>query len=118
MHLVHADEQGALAVLAVMFSTGDSNTVLASIWSQMPPAADETAELAVRVNPIDLLPPSRDYYRFDGSLTTPPCSEGVVWLVLAEPVQASEDQVNALLTTLGHSNARPVQELNGRTVLK
>ena len=118
MHLVHADGQGALAVLAVLFETGVQNTVLESIWSEMPQAKDEVNEISPRIRADDLLPNSHEYFRFDGSLTTPPCSEGVLWLVLAERVDVSEQQVDSFLKIMGHSNNRPVQSLNGRSVMK
>jgi len=118
MHLVHADSVGSLAVLAVLFEIGDPNSTLATIWSEMPGEKDEKSDLGTPINALDLLPDSLGYYRFDGSLTTPPCSEGVLWMVLAESAQVSAEQVGSLLNTLGHSNNRPVQRLNGRTILK
>ncbi len=118
MHLVHADEHGALAVLAVLFMVGDNNTALESIWAEMPAVTNEPEELSIRVNAEHLLPSSREYYRFDGSLTTPPCSEGVLWLVLANQVSVSADQVGLFRNEIGHSNARPVQSLHGRSILE
>ncbi|MDA0685069.1 MAG: carbonic anhydrase family protein [Bacteroidetes bacterium] len=118
MHLVHANDEGALAVLAVLFESGISNTVLESIWTEMPRAVGETIELSSPVDAQDLLPDSLEYFRFDGSLTTPPCSEGVLWFVLAQRVSVSDEQVDSFLSLIGHSNNRPIQSLNGRSILK
>jgi len=65
-----------------------------------------------------MLPSDRDYYRFDGSLTTPPCTEGVLWLVLKQPVIASKPQIDQFTKVMGHPNNRPVQPVNARKVLK
>ena len=66
----------------------------------------------------ELLPKNRAYYRFNGSLTTPPCSEGVMWLVMKTPVNTGKEQVEAFAHTLHHPNNRPVQAVNARPVLK
>jgi len=118
MHLVHSDESGALAVLALLFEVSDENSVIESIWSKMPQSINEPIMLDVRVNAMDLLPENKAYYRFDGSLTTPPCSEGVTWLVFKEPTSVSSDQVELFLNEIGHPNARPIQDLNGRLVIE
>lgn len=115
-HLVHADKDGHLAVVAVMFEAGAVHPALAAAWSQMPDHEDEDTNLKVKISAADLLPENRDYYRFTGSLTTPPCTEGVNWLVMKEPVQASKDQIAELAKTLGHPNNRPVQPLNARVI--
>ena len=76
MHLVHADKEGNLAVVAVMLTEGAANPTLAKIWEQMPEQAGEKEVLKERISVEGLLPASHDYYRFNGSLTTPPCTEG------------------------------------------
>jgi len=117
-HLVHADSQGNLAVVAVMFQEGAANPLLAKLWEKMPAKAGEKAALPDGLSVTQLLPADRDYYRFNGSLTTPPCSEGVWWLVLKQPASASKAQVGKFSKTLGFANNRPTQPINARTVLK
>lgn len=116
-HLVHADEKGNLAVVAVMFEEGERNAMLANLWGT-PPVEGQKQPISPRQNIRDILPADLDYYRFNGSLTTPPCSEGVRWLVLKQPVVASHEQIEALTKAVGHANNRPLQPLNARVVLQ
>ncbi len=118
-HLVHADAQGNLAVVAVMFEEGAANPALTLAFSHMPEkAGDKHAFSAETVNAADLLPADRDYYRYNGSLTTPPCSEGVWWLVMKQPMTASKAQIEHFRHVMHHPNNRPVQPINARPVLK
>ena len=117
-HLVHADKDGNLAVVAVMFREGDANRVLAKLWQAMPEKAGEKAGLGDGISVNGILPASRDYYRFNGSLTTPPCTEGVEWLVLKSPMTVSAEQVHRFSHVMHHPNNRPVQPVNARPVLK
>jgi carbonic anhydrase len=117
-HLVHADSDGNLAVVAVMFAEGKANAAVAALWKQMPSKEGEKVALTSEVNAAGLLPKKRDYYRYNGSLTTPPCSEGVWWLVLKEPVSVSQQQVEAFTKVMGHPNNRPVQAVNARSILQ
>lgn len=117
-HFVHADADGNLAVLAVMFERQATNISLDELWKLMPRNAGGKAPLGRPFDAATLLPPSLDYYRFSGSLTTPPCSEGVRWLVLKEPVSVSSIQVEKLVDVLGHANNRPIQPLNARVVIE
>ena len=117
-HLVHADGDGNLAVVAVMFIEGEDNTTLAQAWSDMPEKPGDRHALPSPVAAEGILPPNRDHYRFNGSLTTPPCSEGVRWLVMKQPVTASEEQIQAFTHVMHHPNNRPVQATNARTVLQ
>jgi carbonic anhydrase len=117
-HFVHADKDKNLAVVALMFEEGAENPALAQIWSRMPAHAGEKTSLPSPARAEDLLPANRDYYRYSGSLTTPPCSEGVRWLVLKQPVAASQKQIDAFSHVLHDPNNRPVQPLHGRPVLK
>lgn len=117
-HFVNADAQGKLAVVAVMFQAGSPNASLARIWSQMPASPGPAAPLPVKSLPSSLLPASLSYYRYSGSLTTPPCSEGVRWLVLQSPVHASPTQIRAFEQRMGQATNRPVQPLNGRVIVK
>jgi carbonic anhydrase len=114
---VHADKDGKLAVVAVMFSEGAANPLLASLWKTMPAKEGEKAALSDSHSALEMLPAERDYYQFAGSLTTPPCSEGVLWLVLKKPVSASKAQLQTFSKTMGFANNRPVQPLNARQVL-
>lgn len=117
-HLVHADAQGHLVVVAVMFEEGAANEWLAKIWPRVPMHADGEENLRTPLAATGLLPAHRDYYRYSGSLTTPPCSEDVRWLVLKQPVKASATQLAVLGRMLGHANNRPVQPLGARLVVK
>jgi len=85
----------------------------------MPHKADEKAACGLDSAMIaELLPKEREYYRFNGSLTTPPCSEGVRWLVLEEYATISKEQVKEFFDLMGHANNRPVQPLNARKVMQ
>lgn len=118
-HLVHADQDGNLAVIAVMFTQGQANRVLDKIWKYMPVKANATMDVInLTVNAMNLLPADKDYYAFEGSLTTPPCTEGVRWMVLKDPVTISAEQIREFQQTMHHDNNRPVQPLYGRTVYK
>ncbi|MBZ6072190.1 carbonic anhydrase [Aeromonas schubertii] len=117
-HLVHASEQGALLVLAVMFEVGAGNPLLTTAWRQIPTQSGTTATLTRPLDVRALLPRNLDYYRFNGSLTTPPCSEGVRWLVLKHPVTASQAQIDAFKAVMHHPNNRPAQPLGARTILE
>jgi carbonic anhydrase len=115
-HLVHKDADGALAVVAVLLKQGTANALMRTVLANLPPEKEKEAVLeTVAVNAVSLLPRNPAYYTFTGSLTTPPCSEGVTWLVLVEPVELSAEQVGRF-GKLYHGNARPSQPLNGRAV--
>jgi len=117
-HLVHADKDGNLAVVAVMFQEGAANALLAKLWEKMPAKAGDKNALPAGLSVSQLLPADRDYYRFNGSLTTPPCSEGVWWLVMKKPATASKAQIEQFSKTVGFANNRPVQPVNARPVLR
>jgi carbonic anhydrase len=117
-HFVHLDSDGNIAVVALMFEDGKKNEILEKVWSKMPANADEKATLTLSADDVNaLLPKERDYYRFSGSLTTPPCSEGVRWFVLKKAVPVSKDQVEKFLHIMHHPNNRPIQDINARKVL-
>ena len=117
-HFVHADSSGALLVVAVMFQEGAASAALDEIWAHTPEVSGATRALPAPLAPAALLPPSRDYYRFGGSLTTPPCSEDVEWHVLREPASASAEQVAFFSAKIGHANNRPLQPVNDRPVYR
>lgn len=118
VHLVHADADGNLAVVGVMFREGAENPVVTSIWDRIPKAKGETVkDEGVQLSAADLLPANQEYYRFNGSLTTPPCSEGVKWFVMKEAVEASAQQVKQFTEAMHGPTNRPVQSANARPVL-
>ncbi len=116
-HWVHKDAAGKLAVMGVMFEEGAANAELAKLIAHAPKTQTESHAVAgMALNPAALLPHDLHVWRYKGSLTTPPCSEGVTWHVALTPVSASKDQISALHAIVGN-NARPVQPLNGRQIL-
>lgn len=113
-HFVHKAADGRLAVLGVFVVAGAENPALAALLPHMPATATPAQTFpAVSIDLNMLLPADRSVYRYGGSLTTPPCTEGVAWHVLKAPVTASPLQIETLSQVL-HGNARPVQPLNGR----
>ena len=117
-HFVHLDKDGDIAVISVMFEEGAANNALATIWNKIPTTIDDKKALVLSSTDINaLLPKNRAYYRFNGSLTTPPCSEGVRWFVMKKPLTVSKEQVEKFLHTLHHANNRPIQNINARKVL-
>jgi len=117
-HLVHRSDSGELAVVGVLLEKGDTNKFMDIFWSSMPKEAGKEKKLNKKINASDFLPSDKRYYHFDGSLTTPPCSEGVHWYVLQNPVPVSEKQVSAFTKNIIEHNERPVQPLNARNILK
>lgn len=115
-HLVHKSADGKLAVLGFLIKEGQANEPLAELWSKLP--KDETKTDVALDKAIDLtglLPADKSTYQFEGSLTTPPCSEGVRWFVLQQPIEMSAEQIKAFQAIFPDDH-RPVQELNGREV--
>ena len=119
LHFVNQNAQGQLTVLAVMFELGKENTEISKMWADISPEENHAQALRTQVNLTKLLPKKRSYYRFSGSLTTPPCSEGVTWIVLKQPLTLSEKQLEQFKDVLKqHSNNRPIQPLNGRLIIE
>ncbi len=118
LHLVHRAAAGGLAVLGVLITPGAANPALAPIWAAMPPheAPPRTIPDST-IEPARLLPADRTYFRYMGSLSTPPCTEGLVWTVLRSPIEASHEQIHAFATVFP-MNARPPQSLHHRFVLE
>lgn len=117
LHLVHRDSSGKLGVVGVFMEEGSENATFQAILNNLPKEENQEESFsAVTLNAASLLPQNHQYYGFDGSLTTPPCTEGVEWRVLSTPIQVSKAQVDAFLKLFHGGNARPVQPLNGRTV--
>ncbi|WP_227368097.1 carbonic anhydrase [Halomonas sp. M20] len=117
-HLVHASEEGDLAVVAVMFEEGEANEGLKQGWANMPEQAGDEHPLSEQASASALLPSDRDYYRFNGSLTTPPCTQGVRWLVMKQPLTASQEQIERFADVLHEPNNRSLQPVNARPVLQ
>jgi carbonic anhydrase len=115
VHLVHQSAAGRMAVVAVLLKEGRENAALAPVFDQLPARAGDKRALPTTLDLTGLLPADRAYYRFKGSLTTPPCSEDVSWQVLRQPVEISKAQLQAF-RNLYPMNARPTQPLNGRAV--
>jgi len=117
MHLVHKNDKGELAVVGVFFKEGKQNAELKKAWDKMPTKGGTKEMLAgVSLNAANLLPGEKQFGHFKGSLTTPPCSEGVSWFVMQSPIEASEKQITQFNKVIG-DNARPTQPLNGRRLV-
>lgn len=114
-HLVHRNQEGRLAVVGVFIKEGNQNSFLESIWQNLPEAGKSKKVSNVKIDASRLLPASNSYYSYEGSLTTPPCSEGVTWIVMKTPIEASKEQI-AKFVSLYEVNARPVQPINGRQI--
>ncbi len=118
MHLVHKDAKGNLAVIGILFKEGAHNAALQQVIDHLPGDVGKKHDLAGA--DIDLkafFPKNTRFVQYSGSLTTPPCSEGVYWMEFVEPVEASKAQIAAMQKLLGHNN-RPVQPHNARHLLK
>lgn len=115
VHLVHASSGGDLAVVGVFFELGAENSFLAQFMGNLPELKDETHTESATYNAESLLPSSKNYFTYSGSLTTPPCSEIVNWIVMENPIEASQEQLNAFSTILVKNN-RPVQPLGNREI--
>lgn len=116
-HLVHRDAKGHLAVVAVLLRPGQPNAMIDTLWHYLPKQKElQVDQKAVRIDITALIPPDHAYYSYTGSLTTPPCSEGVRWFVLKSPRTLSQREI-ATFAGRYPNDARPVQKLNGREVL-
>ncbi|MDO8250821.1 MAG: carbonic anhydrase family protein [Rhodoferax sp.] len=115
-HLVHKNAEGQLAVVAVLLDPGVANALVNKVWTYMPLDAGDRVRMPTGlIDMNELLPKDQRYYQFMGSLTTPPCTEGVLWLVLKQPTPVSREQIK-LFSQLFPLNARPVQAVNGRPI--
>ncbi|WP_030147870.1 carbonic anhydrase [Mycetocola saprophilus] len=118
LHLVNKSADGAVAVLGVLFNAGEANQALAGLFDSMPKyvsADDHPEPIPGTLNPADLFPAGSEVLEYEGSLTTPPCTEGVHWNVYQTPGAISAEQLSAF-QALYPKNARPVQDLDGRSV--
>ena len=116
LHLVHRAESGAFAVVGVFIAGGAQNPALVPVLAALPSKEGKEVRLREPFDPSTLLPEDRRAYRYTGSLTTPPCTEGVSWVVMATPIQASGQQIAALARAL-EGNNRPPQAIGDRAVV-
>jgi carbonic anhydrase len=117
LHLVHQSDAGGLVVLGVFIEEGEPNPVIGAVIEGLPAAAGEESHFEqVQIDVDAFMPIMDEYYRYEGSLTTPPCSEGVRWAVFAEPLQASAQQIEALDAAMTENN-RPVQPIGSRDLV-
>lgn len=115
VHFVHQNEAGKLAVVGIMMNSGAENPAIASIWDAIPDNNQVKAASKMSLNAAKLLPKNKTFLSYDGSLTTPPCSEEVSWNILVESIELSPEQI-ATFESLYPYNARPIQPLNGRSI--
>jgi carbonic anhydrase len=114
-HLVHKGPEGRLAVVAVLLDRGSAQPIVQAVWNALPLEKNIEVPAPVAINLNQLLPDDKRYYTYMGSLTTPPCSEGVLWMVMKQPVPIAPEQVN-IFTRLYPMNARPIQQAAGRLI--
>jgi carbonic anhydrase len=116
IHLMHTASDGEIAGVAVLLKVGMPNPAIDLLWKYMPATPGKEQEIAgVEVNPAALVPRETSYYSYMGSLTAPPCTEGVRWFVLKTPMNVSAEEVDAFARLYPH-DVRPIQPLNGRVV--
>lgn len=115
VHLVHQNSAGRIAVVGILMQLGGANSLIDTLWNQIPSHSGQTISSPLKISARDLLPADRAYFRYDGSLTTPPCSEGLLWHVLRGTIGVSQEQVDLYSEIFGDT-ARPLQPLNGRTL--
>jgi len=115
IHLMHQSSDGRVAAVAVLLKAGRANAIVRQLWEHMPNTPGTEVIAGAEVDPTGLLPRDTSYYSYMGSLTAPPCTEGVTWFVLKTPVDVSAQEINAFAKLYPH-NVRPLQPLNGRVV--
>ncbi len=115
VHLVHKDSDGRLAVIAVLLERGQDQALVQTVWNYLPLERGDSYDAPVSIDLNQLLPKDKAYFTYMGSLTTPPCSEGVLWMVLRQPVQVSGQQIS-IFSRLYPMNARPLQAGSGRLI--
>jgi carbonic anhydrase len=115
VHLVHKDAQGHVAIVAVLLDRGSAQPIVQTVWNNLPLEKGDEVRGGTPIDLAQLLPADKRYYTYMGSLTTPPCSEGVLWMVMKQPVPISPEQV-AIFSRLYPMNARPIQQADGRLI--
>ena len=119
-HFVNVADDGQIAVIGVMFKYGKENPTLAKIWNELPSLKEgEAKEFKLGSEDINkLLPKEREYYKFMGSLTTPPCSQNVKWQIFKTPLEVSKEQIDKFFSQFSFPNNRPIQPTNDRDILE
>jgi carbonic anhydrase len=117
LHLMHTASDGEVAGVAVLLRAGKANAAIGELWKHLPQSEGQLAAPELSINAADMLPGSAGYYVYTGSVTAPPCTEGVKWFVLKHPVEVSAEQI-ASFARLYPDDVRPPQPLNGRVVLE
>ena len=115
VHLVHKSYDNKIAILAVLLERGDANPMIQTVWNNLPLEKHMTVTPSIVIDVNEILPARRDYFTYMGSLSEPPCTENVLWLVMKQPMTASPQQM-ALFSRLYPFNSRPVQQANGRMI--
>ena len=115
IHLVHKDGEGRLAVVAILVENGARQPAIQAVLNNLPLEKGEEVAAATNLDLVQMLPENRRYFTYMGSLTTPPCTEDVLWIVMKQPVQATTDQLS-LFARMYPMNARPIQSASGRTI--
>lgn len=115
VHLVHENAAGKLAVVGILFNAGAENQLLKRFEANYPVGKGSFFASSDRYTVADLFPTNKGYYTYNGSLTTPPCTEGVTWIVMKDPITASSAQIQKISSIMKQNN-RPVQKLNTRQV--
>lgn len=118
-HFVHLSDKNEIAVVAIVFAPGTDDPTLKNLWTNLPMNAGDSVKLdSNSLKPLEFDDKLVNYYRFNGSLTTPPCTEGVRWIVMKQPFHVSKAQVEKLQKALKQANNRPVQPLNARVIIE
>ena len=118
VQLVHRDGDYNFVVIGVLFQEGEENPSLQTLLNNLPKEINkETIHRGAQLNPVMFIPTNTEFYKYSGSLTTPPCSEGVYWMVFKQPIEASAEQIQRMNEIMG-DNSRPVQPTNARNILK
>jgi carbonic anhydrase len=116
VHLMYQANDGKVAGVTVFVKPGRANSTVQKVWEHMPKAEGQEEVAGVDINPGDLLPnDSASYFMYSGSLTAPPCTEGVTWFVLKTAISLSAEQMDAF-AKLYPNDVRPLQPINGRVV--
>ncbi len=114
-HMVHKDVDGKIVVVAVLIEQGKPNSLIQTVWNNMPLEKNDTVQPSGTLDMNQILPTNRQYFTYMGSLTTPPCTEGVLWVVIKEPIEVSQDQIS-IFSRMYPMNARPTQNTSGRLI--
>ena len=117
IQFLHFSPEGVFLVIEVPVVAGKENSVVKAVWQHIPARGKENRVEGIKINPADLLPSDRSFYRFPGSLTTPDCNEVVNWYVMKTPIELSESQIQEYASHY-HNMARPLQPLNGRPIVE